>query len=171
MLTPLDDAMVRMMHKEGIFYVRYMDDFVILAKTRHVFRRAIKCVHQVIRYLQLRLHEKKRFIGKVSEGFDFLGYTVKPGRRLRPSAENIRRLLTKFRRFYEQRASSEELWRYVARWCGWLWGGLKGLVSRKGGVRRVFIKLLRASGCAGFPLPARRTRTSANLVGCCSASG
>ena len=91
MLTPLDDAMVGMMCKEGIFYVRYMDDLVILAKTRHVFRRAIKYVHRVKRSLQLRLHEKKRFIGKVSECFAFLGYMVKPGRRLHPSAESIRR--------------------------------------------------------------------------------
>ena len=68
-----------------------------------------------MRDLQLRLHEKKRFIGKVSDGFDFLGYTVKPGRLLRPSAESIRHLLTKFRRLYEQGAAAEELWRYVAR--------------------------------------------------------
>ena len=65
---------------------------MILAKKRHPFRRAIKRVHEVMRDLQLRLHENKRFIGKVSDGFDFLGYQVTPGRRLRPSAESIRRL-------------------------------------------------------------------------------
>ena len=62
----------------------------ILARSRRVFRRAIKAVHQVLRDLQLRLHTKKRFIGRGCRGFDFLGYTVTPGRRLRPSAESHR---------------------------------------------------------------------------------
>ena len=115
MLTPLDEAMQQLMRKTGIYYVRYMDDFLILAPSRRVFRRAIKCVHQVLRDLQLRLHTKKRFIGRVCRGFDFLGYTVTPGRRLRPSAESHRRLLAKFRRLYEQGASAAALWRYVAR--------------------------------------------------------
>ena len=72
----------------------------------------------------MRLHTEKRFIGRVCRGFDFLGYTVTPGRRLRSSAESHRRLLAKFRRLYEQGASATALWQYVARWCGWLWGGL-----------------------------------------------
>ncbi|MBQ43685.1 MAG: hypothetical protein CME15_14640, partial [Gemmatimonadetes bacterium] len=33
--------------------------------------------------LGLRLHGSKRLIGKLSKGFDFLGYRVVPGRRLR----------------------------------------------------------------------------------------
>ena len=118
MLTPLDEVMQQLMRETGVYYVRYMDDFLILAPSRRVFRRAIKCVHQVLRDLQLRLHTEKRFIGRVCRGFDFLGYTVTPGRRLRPSAESHRRLLAKFRRLYEQGASAAALWRYVARWCG-----------------------------------------------------
>ena len=171
MLTPLDDAMTELMRKEGIVYIRFMDDFIILAKTRHPFRRAIKRVHEVMRDLQLQLHEKKRFIGKVSDGFDFLGYTVKPGRRLRPSAESIRRLSTKFRRLYERGASPKRLWRYVVRWCGWLWGGLDGLVSRKGGTRRVFVRLLRLLDIAGFPLPDMRIHASVNEKELLSSSG
>ena len=43
--------------RAGIFYVRYMDDFVIMAKTRWAFRRAIAKVHGVMQKLQLRLHK------------------------------------------------------------------------------------------------------------------
>ena len=43
----------------------------------------------------------KRLIGKLSKGFDFLGYRVVPGRRLRSSAESKRRFAEKFRRLYE----------------------------------------------------------------------
>jgi hypothetical protein len=155
MLTPLDEAMQQLMRKTGIYYVRYMDDFLILAPSRRVFRRAIKCVHQVLRDLQLRLHTEKRFIGRVCRGFDFLGYRVQPGRRLRPSAESHRRLLAKFRRLYEQGASAAALWRYVARWCGWLRGGLAGLVSRQGGICCVFVRNLGACGARGVAIPLR----------------
>ena len=90
MLIPLDEAMNRLFRRYGLFYVRYMDDFVILVQKRHQLRRAIKRVHEVLQRLGLRLHGSKRLIGKLSKGFDFLGYRVVPGRRLRSSAESKR---------------------------------------------------------------------------------
>jgi len=57
-------VMQQLMRSAHIYYVRYVDDFLILAQSRRVFRRAIKCVYQVMRHLQLRLHAQKRFIGK-----------------------------------------------------------------------------------------------------------
>jgi len=58
-----------------IWYIRYMDDFVVLAKTRHQFRKAIKQVHAVMRQLKLTLHkEQKCFIGKTETGFNFLAH-------------------------------------------------------------------------------------------------
>ena len=120
-----------------------MDDFVIMAQKRHQLRRAVKCVHEVLGRLGLRLHGSKRLIGKLSKGFDFLGYRVVPGRRLRSSAESKRRFAEKFRRLYEQGADSMRLWRYAERWCRWRRAGLDGLVSLKGGLRRVVIRQLR----------------------------
>ena len=35
MLIPLDEAMNGLWRRYGLFYVRYMDDFVIMAPTRH----------------------------------------------------------------------------------------------------------------------------------------
>jgi len=35
MLIPLDEAMNGLWWRYGLFYVRYMDDFVIMAPTRH----------------------------------------------------------------------------------------------------------------------------------------
>ena len=126
MLTPLDASMNRLFRRYGLFYVRYMDDFVIMAQKRHQLRRAIKCVHEVLGLLGLRLHGSKRLIGKLSKGFDFLGYRVVPGRRLRSSAESKRRFAEKFRRLYEQGASNIRLWRYVQ--GGWHRAGLDGRV-------------------------------------------
>ena len=56
MLIPLDEAMNRLWRRYGLFYVRYMDDFVVMAPTRHKLRRAIKEVHAVMGDLGLRLH-------------------------------------------------------------------------------------------------------------------
>jgi RNA-directed DNA polymerase len=134
-------------------YVRYMDDFVIMAPTRHKRRRAIKEVHAVMDALGLRRHATKRYIGKLNNGFDFLGYRVVPGRRLRTSAEGRRRCAEKFRRLYEQGAAGSRLWRYAERGCRWQRAGLDGLVSLKGGLRRVVIRQLKMLGIVGFPIP------------------
>ena len=126
-----------------------MDDFVLLAHTRWSLRKAIARVYRVMQDLALRLHEQKRSVGKIRKGFSFLGYRVQPGRRLRPSTESVRRMTTRFRRLYEQGATETRLWQYVSRWTRWLWGGLDGLVSRKGGIRRYYfgvIKRLRIRG-------------------------
>ncbi len=116
-LVPLDEAVNGLWRRYGLFYVRYMDDFVVMAPTRHKLRRAIKEVHAVMGGLGLRLHATKRCVGKLSNGFDFLGYRVVPGRRLRTSAEGRRCLAEKFRRLYEQGAAHNRLWRYGERWC------------------------------------------------------
>ena len=50
------------------------------------------------------------------------------------------------RRLYEQRGDKERLWEYVTHWYRWLHGGLRGLVNRKGGVKRYYIYTLRQLG-------------------------
>ena len=95
----------------------------------------------------------KRLIGKLSKGVDFLGYRVVPGRRLRSSAESKRRFAEKFRRLYEQGASSMRLWRYAQLWWRWHRAGLDGRVTLKGGLKRVVIRQLRMLGIVGFPIP------------------
>ena len=70
-------------------YVRYMDDIVLLARTRWELRRAIAALHEEIAALGLHLHSIKRFIGHTTQGFDFLGYQIRAGARLRPSAEGL----------------------------------------------------------------------------------
>ena len=163
--------MHRLLRLYGLFYVRYMDDFVIMAQKRHQLRRAIKCVHEVLGRLGLRLHDSKRLIGKLSKGFDFLGYRVVPGHRLRSSAESKRRFAEKFRRLYEQRASTMRLWRYAECWCRWRRAGLTGLVSLKGGLRRVVIRQLRILGIVGFPIPTYDAQTGTWQMWQSSASG
>ncbi len=143
-LAPLDQQMGR---DRRIIYVRYMDDFVVLATTRWHLRKAIVQMHHITTDLKLRLHRKdKCYIGRTSKGFDFLGYTIHPQRRLRPSSVSLERLVQRARRLYEQGGDKKRLWEYVIRWDQWLHGGLKGLVSRKGGIQRYYIYILRHLG-------------------------
>ena len=69
--------------------------------------------------------------------------TIHPQRRLRPSSVSLQRLVARARRLYEQRGSKDRLWDYVTHWYRWLHGGLKGSVTRKGGIRRYYIYILR----------------------------
>lgn len=66
-LLPLDEAM----QYNGIYYVRYMDDWCVLTKTRNQLRKVIKITHKVMAFVKQKLHPLKTNIGKISKGFDF----------------------------------------------------------------------------------------------------
>ena len=68
-LKPLDDALEKM----EVFYIRFMDDWVVLATTRHRLRKAVRVVNQCLESLQVSQHPNKTFVGRTSKGFDFLG--------------------------------------------------------------------------------------------------
>ena len=69
-LKPLDDAM----EKTGLFYLRFMDDWVVLSPTRWKLRKAIATVNQCLNDLRFEKHPDKTSIGRTDNGFDFLGY-------------------------------------------------------------------------------------------------
>jgi len=71
-LKPLDDAM----ESTGLFYVRFMDDWILIASTRSKIRKAVKVVNEILAELQVEQHPDKTFIVWVERGFDFLGYSL-----------------------------------------------------------------------------------------------
>ncbi|MEI7824919.1 MAG: reverse transcriptase domain-containing protein [Chlorobiaceae bacterium] len=148
-LLPLDRAMMKLETKGGVLYRRFMDDFIIHAKTKRKFRHAIVRMHKVLNSLKLRLHPVKRFIGRTEKGFDFLGYQVHPNRKLHPSAVSLQRLTERARRLYERGASIERLRQYVIRWHRWLHGNLGDLVTTKGGITRYWIYVLKRLDITG----------------------
>ena len=94
---------------------------------------------KVTNSLGLKMHRKEKFfIGRIEKGFSFLGYQFHPGRKLRPSAESLRRLVTNARRLYEKQGDLHRLGLYVSRWTQWLWSSLPGMVSKKGGIKKYF---------------------------------
>jgi RNA-directed DNA polymerase len=62
------------MENKPVFYRRYMDDIIVLSPSRWKLRKSIKTVNQHFEKLKLKQHPDKTDIGRVTNGFDFLGY-------------------------------------------------------------------------------------------------
>ena len=117
-LAELDEALER----TGLFFVRYMDDVIVLAPTRWKLRRAVKVVNEVLTGLALEKAPEKTFIGRVERGFDFLGFRLSP-QGTRVAEVTWKRFRERALRLYEQDrwepCGSPRLDAYVRRWCGW----------------------------------------------------
>lgn len=100
-------------------------------------------MYQVLDRLKLAIHPNKRYIGTTRRGFDFLGYRLHPGRKLRPAQLSLNRLLQHAHRLYEQGADLIRLRQYDQRWSSWLHGGLRGLVCTYGRFARIWITVLK----------------------------
>lgn len=85
----------------GCFYIRYMDDILILAPSRWRLRRAIAGVKGHLIALDLELHPDKTSMGPIARGFDFLGYQHDPTG-LRLSHITLQRHQEKLTWLYEQ---------------------------------------------------------------------
>ena len=114
-LKQLDDRM----EKTGLFYARFMDDWVVIAPTRWKLRSAIRIVNEILNVLRVEKHPDKTFIGSVGRGFDFLGYFLKPGI-LSVSVVTINNCVDRITRLYEQGASFERIGEYVKHWYTWV---------------------------------------------------
>ena len=132
-LKTVDDALT----DSGLFYVRFMDDIIVLAPTRWKLRRVVKTLNRELDALQLEKHPGKTFIGRIEKGFDFLGYRFTP-RSLTVARKTIENFLERALRLYEQeplapptahdgpreRGGSPRLESYVTRWRRWATAGL-----------------------------------------------
>ncbi len=129
-LKPLDDRMAQL----GLFYTRFMDDWVILAPTRWKLRGAIKLVHETMRELQLSLHPDKTFIGSIARGFDFLGYWFSP-QGLGVAPKTVERFVERVSRLYEHGADFCRIGEYLRHWWRWVRSGVRKFpraISREG---------------------------------------
>ncbi len=121
------DDLDRRMASLGLFYVRFMDDILVLAQSRWKLRRAVKAVNEVLGSLRLEKHPDKTFIGRIERGFDFLGYHFsREG--LAVAKATIEKFLERATRLYEQERREPEgsprIGMYVRRWLWWVEGGL-----------------------------------------------
>ncbi len=124
----LDELDRRMAHL-GLFYVRFMDDVLVLAPKRWKLRRAVRAVNRVLGALGLEKHPDKTFIGRIERGFDFLGYQFSRAG-LTVARATIEKFVERASRLYEQEPgdalSAARFGAYIRRWFGWATAGLKG---------------------------------------------
>ena len=117
--------------QSNICYVRYMDDILIMAKTRWQNRRVIKLLNQCFNELKVDKHPGKTFIGRIEKGFDFLGYHFSRNP-LKLADITVKKHVERMYRLYEQqktkKATSTEialiLDNYVKRWQCWCQAGI-----------------------------------------------
>lgn len=109
----------------SLWYVRYMDDVVILSTRRWHLRKAVSLLQEWLTGLGLQLHPDKTFIGCISKGFDWMGAWISASgiEKIAPRAmSNHHNVLL---RLYEQirhLPKSQQQMRveqYLVRWNRW----------------------------------------------------
>jgi len=108
----------------GLPYARFMDDWVILAPSRWKLQAAIRLVNETLAELKLQQHPDKTFIGRVSRGFDILGYLFTPAR-LEVAPRAVERCVERVSRLYERGANLVRIGVYVRCWQRWAKSGLR----------------------------------------------
>ena len=122
-LKILDEAL----GNSGLYYVRYMDDILVLTPTRWRLRLAIRVLQQAFARLKLSMHPDKTCMGRIEKGFDFLGYHFSRGP-IRLAHQSVQHFVARLHRLYEQQKKAPEgaliLGKYVTRWLRWTRAGL-----------------------------------------------
>ena len=123
-LKPLDDAMTN----TGLFYARFMDDWVVLAPSRGPLRGAIKQANQVLESLKVEKHPDKTFIGRVAHGFEFMGYRFdsESGRTgVDICAQSWHNHFKRMETLESEGADAERLAKYQHFWWQWVHSGVE----------------------------------------------
>ena len=113
-----------------VVYARYMDDIVILAKTRWQLRKHVRQLNEFLGEKGLNQHPDKTFIGRVTKGFDWMGAWLdnKGVRGVAPRARANHR--AKVQRLYERAfrwrvpkgVAQAQVSAYRLRWQYWVAG-------------------------------------------------
>ena len=98
-------------------YARYMDDWVILTETRSQLRRVVKLMHGVMKELKFKLALDKTYIGKISKGFEFLGYRIGSQGIIGLARKAIDNFFNKTAKLYEQNVFLEHIRCYITKRC------------------------------------------------------
>ena len=123
--------------QKGVFYRRYMDDFLILTRTRWQLRRCVKQLHQYFAPGGFDVHPDKTQIGRPLAGFDWLGVQFgepEPQiavRALKNHNERCLRLYEQSRRMgLSERQTGVRVQAYRTRWDIWAAGVLSAAGAR-----------------------------------------
>ena len=100
---------------------------MVLALTHWKLRAAIRTVNETLPALKVEQHPDKTFVGRISRGFDFLGYRFAPTGLIGVARQSVERFVERVSWLYEQGADNERIGEYVRRWLKWAGSGLGNL--------------------------------------------
>jgi len=123
------DVLDKRMEAAGLFYVRFMDDWVVLAHTRWKLRKAVRIVNETLAELKVQQHPDKTFIGRTERGFAFLGYQMNAAGLTGVAPPTMERFVERINRLYEQGAGVYRIGEYVRRWWIWVKSGLRHVIA------------------------------------------
>jgi len=123
--TPLDRIFE---NRQGLFYLRYMDDVIILIRSQRQFMKVRKQVFATLRRLKLQISPRKTRMGRLKSGFHYLGVDFEVPRspqneiqvttvKLHP--RSCRRALDKVKAMREDAVHPAMIQRYLVRWATW----------------------------------------------------
>lgn len=94
------------MESKPIYYRRYMDDIIVLSPSRWKLRKAIKTVNHHFEKLKLKQHPDKTTIGRIKNGFDFLGYQFGK-EKITVSKRTLQNHIRRLTQLYEQKSINQ----------------------------------------------------------------
>ena len=121
------DVLDKRIEATGLFYARFMDDWVVLAPTRWKLRHAVRIVNETLVELKVEQHPDKTFIGRIERGFAFLGYQMNAAGLTGVAPPTLERFVERVTWLYEQGALTC-LGAYVRRWLIWVKSGLQEII-------------------------------------------
>ena len=102
-LESMDREMEQLMISTGIYYVRFMDDWVVLSPRRWKLKKAIARINHHLSEHGMQQHPDKTFIGRLVRGFSFLGFTLNHQGLTGIAPPTLQRYRHKLRQLYEQK--------------------------------------------------------------------
>jgi hypothetical protein len=108
--------------KVPVFYARYMDDILILTKTRNYLIKGIRTVKQEFESLKLAEHPDKTFAGRKEKGFDFPGYHFDSEGNISVSEKTLANFLHKVNELEKKSLPdirNQRIEEYTLRWIRW----------------------------------------------------
>ena len=116
-LSPIDE----LAKKYKLTYICYMDDLLFISDKRWHLKKLIKQLHGLLKKLKQTLSIPKTWVGRVKQGFDWLGFHIKVTS-ITVAMKTWLNHLNKIVRLYEQGASVEVIEQYKFRWNVWVRG-------------------------------------------------
>jgi RNA-directed DNA polymerase len=90
------------------FYIRYVDDFIILNKSKAQLEKWRKQISNFLsKELKLELHPQKTKISSLSKGIDFVGFRNYYSRRLLRK-RNFRKIKKQIKLFFQNKTSTKK---------------------------------------------------------------